>query len=273
MHKLILFIKTYEPDFETVYKLLDSIDEFNKDSIPVVISVNDEHFGRLKTDCFKKYKVYRDSEICKTTIEEGWRYQQIIKCNVYKLNICENYVAIDSDSIFIKDFHVSDFMYDENTPYTIMQESKDLLEMTERLGMDSQNLFFKRALRDTRPFFGNIGKEWDYGPSPYIWNCKVWKHFNDVFLKESNLSFDQFFTEIDKKSYSPSDCVIYGEYLLKTKLIDLLPIGSLFKVYHHKEQYEIERNQLNLQQLSKIYLGLIHQSNWKRKKKKWYQFF
>ena len=34
MHKLILFIKTYEPDFERVYKLLESIDEFNKDNIP-----------------------------------------------------------------------------------------------------------------------------------------------------------------------------------------------------------------------------------------------
>ncbi|SFC52123.1 DUF6492 family protein [Flavobacterium phragmitis] len=273
MYKLILFIKTYEPDFKTVYKLLDSIDKFNQDNIPVIISVNDDHFDFLKPDCFEKYKVYRDSEIFQTTVTEGWRYQQIIKCNVYRLNICENYVAIDSDSVFIRDFYISDFMFDENTPYTIMQESKDLLEMTERLQMDSQTIFFKRALRDTRPFFGNKGKEWDYGPSPYIWNCKVWEHFNEVFLKDLNLDFDTFFTQIDKKSYSPSDCVIYGEYLLKTRLINIIPIGSLFKVYHYKRQYAIEKNQLNMEQLSKIYLGLIHQSNWKRKKKKWYRFF
>ncbi|MXO07345.1 DUF6492 family protein [Flavobacterium sp. HBTb2-11-1] len=271
MYKLILFIKTYEPDFKRVYKLLDSIDEFNKDNIPVIISVNDEHFDLLKTDCFEKYKVFRDSEIITTAITNGWRYQQIIKCNVYKLNICENYVAIDSDAVFIRDFYISDFMYDENTPYTVMQESKDLLEINEQLDMDSENLFFKRALRDTRPFFGNKGKEWDYGPNPYIWNCGVWKHFNDVFLKERNQNFDEFFIEIDQKSYSPSDCVIYGEYLLKTRLIDILPIGSLFKVYHYKEQHAIEKKELSIEQLRKIYLGVIYQSNWK--KKKWYQFF
>lgn len=271
MHKLILFIKTYQPDFERVYELLNSIDQFNKDNIPVVISVNDEHFDLLKPHCFEKYKVYRDSEITTTTITEGWRYQQIIKCNVYKLNICENYVAIDSDSVFIKDFYFSDFMYDESTPYTIMQESKDLLEMTERLKMDSETIFFKRALRDARPFFGNKGKEWDYGPSPYIWNCKVWRHFNEVFLKDKNLTFDAFFSEIDQKSYSPSDCVIYGEYLLKTRLIALLPIGSLFKVYHYKDQYSIEKKQLSIKQLSKIYLGIIYQSNWQDQKKKWFQ--
>lgn len=273
MYKIILFVKTYQPDFERVYNLLDSIDKFNKDNIPVVVSVNDDHFNLLKPDCFEKYKIYKDSEITSTSITEGWRYQQIIKCNVYKLNICENYVAIDSDSVFIRDFYSSDFMFDENIPYTIMQESKDLLEMTERLQMDSQTIFFKRALRDTRPFFENKGKEWDYGPSPYIWNCNVWQHFNEVFLKDQNLSFDAFFNAIEKKSFSPSDCVIYGEYLLKTKLIPLYPIGSLFKVYHYKEQFEIEESQLSIKQVSKIYLGIIYQSNWQKKKKKWFQFF
>lgn len=272
MHKLILFIKTYETDFERVYKLLDSIDKFNKDNIPVFISVNDEHFDRLKLDCFEKYKVYKDSEITKTTITEGWRYQQIIKSNVYKLNICENYVSLDSDSIFIKDFYFSDFMYDDKTPYTVMQESKDLLEMSERVGIDSDTVFFKRALRDTRPFFGNTGKEWDFGPSPYIWNCTVWQHFNDVFLKDLNLTFDDFFAKIDQKSYSPSEYAIYGEYLLKTRLIDILPIGSLFKVYHYEKQFAIEEKQLTIKQLSKIYLGIIYQSNWQKKKKKWFLF-
>jgi len=272
MQKLILFIKSYKPDFERLDKLLTSVSLYNRDNIPVVISVNDQDFDSLPAQYHQKFKVYRDSEIVKTEITEGWRYQQIIKCNVYKLNICENYVSIDSDSVFIRDFYYSDFMYDDATPYTVMQESKDLLEMTERLGMDSETIFFKRALRDTRPFFGNKGKEWDYGPSPYIWNCKVWQHFNEVFLNDLNLTFDAFFNEIDKKSYSPCDYTLYGEYLLKTKLIPIYPIGSLFKVYHYKGQYKLEKNQLSLEQLSKIYLGLIYQSNWQKKKKKWLLF-
>lgn len=272
MFKLILFIKSYSPDFERLDRLLKSISIHNKDNIPVIISVNDEDFDDLPSEYHKKYKVYHDSEIVDTTITDGWRYQQIIKSNVYRLNICENYVCIDSDSIFIRDFYISDFMYDENTPYTVMQESKDLLEMFIRLGMDSDTIFSKKSLKDTRPYFGNKGKEWDYGPSPYIWNCNVWRHFNDVFLKDLNFTFDTFFNEIDQKSGCPSESILYGEYLLKTKLIELYPIGSIFKVYHYREQYEIEKKQLSISQLSKVYLGIVYQSNWEKKKKKWFLF-
>lgn len=273
MHKLVLFIKTYEPDFDRVYKLLDSIERHNKDRIPIIISINDEHFDKFPTPYHNKYKVYKDSEITKTSIKEGWRYQQIIKASVYKLNICKNYLCIDSDSVFIRDFYYSDFLFDDDTPYTIMHESKDLMEFSEKIGMDSEEIFFKRTLRDTRPFFGNQGKKWDYGPSPYSWSCKVWQHLHEVYLKELNLSFDDFFTKIDEKSHSPSECCIYGEYLLKTKLIEIYPIEGYFKVYHYKKQYLKEKNKLSTEQLKKMYLGIIYQSNWDKKRKYFWQIF
>ena len=268
MNSLIIFIKTYKPDFPRLNSLLQSIEKYNRESIPVVISVNDADFDYLDPAYQQKYKIYRDSEIMTTAIKDGWRYQQIIKSNVYRLNICRNYVCIDSDSVFIRDFYYSDFMYDTDTPYTVMHESKDLMEIAERIGLDSQDLFFKKSLRDTRPFFNNFGKDYDYGPSPYIWSCKVWEHFNAHFLKNLELSFDEFFTQIDRKGLSPSECTIYGEYLLQTRLIGIHPISALFKVYHYKKQFKIEKR-LTEKQLSKIYLGVIYQSNWAARSKFW----
>lgn len=269
MHPLIIFIKSYKPDFQNLKVLLQSIEQFNSEKIPVVISLNDEDFFDLEREYHDRYTIYKDSQIVATKITEGWRYQQIIKSNVYRLKICENYVSVDSDSVFIKDFFYSDFMFDDETPYTVMHESKALQEIAERIGMDSNELFFKKSLRDTRPFFGNKAKEWDYGPSPYIWSCKVWEHFNSVFLKNLNKSFDDFFGEIDLKSFSPSECTIYGEYLFKTKLIDIIPVEALFKVYHYEKQYQMEKD-VNIYQLKKIYLGIIYQSNWKKSQKKWF---
>lgn len=85
-----------------------------------------------------------------------------------------------------------------------MHESKSFLETMENIGKDSENIFFKEALRATRPFFGNKGKEWDYGPSPYLWSCIVWKHFIEVYLKQKNKTFEEFFNDIDKIT-SPSE--------------------------------------------------------------------
>lgn len=51
----------------------------------------------------------------------------------------------------------------------------------------------------------------------------------------------RFFPEIDKVT-PPSECVIYGEYLLKTKLIDLYPIEGFLK-------YIITKNNISLKKI------------------------
>lgn len=261
MEKLILYIKTYRPDFERVKILINSIEKHNKDHIPVLISVNDEDYDFFRKQ-FNTYKVIKDSEIVVPTITDPWRYQQIIKAHLYKLNICKNYLCIDSDSEFIRNFYYDDFLYDDDTPYTIMHESKSFLEAMNQIGLDSENIFFKNALRATRPLFGNKGKEWDYGPSPYLWSCRVWQHLVEVYLKGKNQDFEDFFNKIDYVT-PPSECVIYGEYLLKTKLLDIYPIDGLFKVYHYEKQFKLEKKNYNKDQLKKVYLGIVLQSNWK----------
>lgn len=267
MHKFILFVKSYRPDFDRVINLLNSINEHNKDRIPVYISVNDLDYNffaeNINSDNFHLIK---DSTIFHCSITDGWRYQQVIKANVYRLGICKNYLCIDSDSEFIRDFYYDDFLYDEDTPYTIMHESKNFLETMENIGKDSNKIFFKEALKATRPLFGNNGKIWDYGPSPYLWSCKVWQHFNEVFLKERHQDFLDFFNQIDAVT-TPSECIIYGEYLLKTRLIDIIPVEGFFKVYHFQEQFNLEKKFHNVDKLKKNYLGVIFQSNWKKKKK------
>ena len=251
MYKIALLIKTYKPDFERVKILLNSIKKYNADNIPVYISVNDDDFEYFKENLITDGVLLKDSDIYPTTLADPWRYQQIIKTQFYRLGVAENYLCIDSDSEFITEFRISDFMYDDNTPYTIMHESKSFLEMIENIGKDSKTIFFKQALDTTRKLFGNKGKYWDYGPSPYLWSCKVWKHFNEVYLKENNLSFEQFFDLIIKE-VPPSETVIYGEYLLKTRLIDIYPVEGFFKVYHFKKQFYLERKFYKINKLFSV---------------------
>jgi hypothetical protein len=267
MHKIILFIKTYLPDFEKTKILLASIEKYNQDNIPVYVSVNDSDYPFFikNIDDFN-IELIKDSDIIYCDLKDGWRYQQVIKSSVYKLGICENYLCIDADSEFIRPFYTDDFIYEGNTPYTIMHESKPFLEMIERIGM--KRIFFKEALDAVRADLKTSGKYWDYGPSPYLWNSYVWEHFNQDYLGRIGKSFQEYLLSIHNES--PSECVIYGEYLRKTKLIDIIPIENFFKVFHFKKQYDFEKDWLDREQLSKIYMGIILQSNMKLKNRSSY---
>lgn len=261
MEKFVLFIKTYHRDFARVQNLLRSIEQYNQDNIPVCIAVNNPDYKYFKNNLSGKFTLIRDSDIIVSKMKDGWRYSAIIKPHLYRLKMYENYLCVDSDCEFIRPFHLSDFMYDENTPYTIMHENKTFMDTLEILGMDSANIFHINALKSIRERFGTHGKMWDYGPNPHLWSTKVWEHFIEVYLADQKHTFESFYREMELSAL-PHEAVMYGEYLLKTKLIDILPIEGFFKVYHYKAQFEIEKQFYDIERLRKNYMGIIMQSNW-----------
>lgn len=276
MDRIALFIKTYKGDFIRTQHLLQSIEQFNADDLPVFLSVNDDDFNYFKRNLGGKYLLCKDSELIKCNPHDGWRRQAIVKPHFYRLQVAENYLVVDADALFIRPFYANDFMYDAQTPYTIMHENKDFLDMVEVLGMDSHNIFHIKALQSIRDRFGTHGKWWDYGPNPHLWSCKVWQHFIEVYLAAENHSFESFYNEMELTAL-PHEAAIYGEYLLKTRLIDILPVEGFFKVFHYKEQFELERSQFDMERLKKNYMGIIMQSNWHHEddmppeEKKWWQ--
>lgn len=274
METLVLYIKSFRPDFNRAETLIRSIEKYNRDNIPVYISVNDKDLSYFKKRIPGNIILLKDSDIIVCTIKDGWRYQQVVKSQLHRLGICENYLCIDSDSEFIRDFSRKDFLYDEHTPYTVMHENKSFLDTMEIIGHNSADLFQTRALRSTRERFGTHGKLWDYGPSPYLWSTKVWQHFHDHYLDPQGYSFESFFKEMELSAL-PSEAIIYGEYLLKTRLIDIWPVEGFFKVYHYKEQFELEEPYFDIERLKKNYMGIIKQSNWNQEeeKKKWFNFW
>jgi hypothetical protein len=56
---------------------------------------------------------------------------------------------------------------------------------------------------------------------------------------------------------------LYGEYLLFSKVIPVMPVDPLFKIYHYAEQFfEAQMMGESEFSLSKKYLGVVIQSNW-----------
>jgi hypothetical protein len=255
MEKIVLYCKSFNRDFERVKILLESIKKYNTDKIPFYISVPKNDYALFSQ--LEGVNIVLDEDIF--LLSNNWVAQQIIKSNFWKLGIAENYVCLDSDSYFIKPFGVKDFMFDDNTPYTVMHEQKELFSWSvtkiKELGFDPKEGFINDRQKIMNLFRRN-SRHYDFGPSPIIWSSKVWKSLEEKYMIPNNLSFP------DLIEYSPSEFSWYGEALLAFKAIDIYPVEPLFKVFHYPQQY-IEYRQQNIteEMISQNYMGIIMQSN------------
>ena len=265
MHRLVLFIKTYERDFPLVSRLLSSIAKHNIERIPVYVSVNTGHrqafLDKVGAD---GVELMEDRDIVESRFIDPWRYQQVIKSSFYRTGISKNAVVIDSDAIFIRDFTYDTFMYDEETPYTVMHESKDMLEHSALHGHDMSSIFYQSAQRAIRNVIPNRGRQWDFGPCPFIWSSAVWERLNREYVAAQGLTLDHVLGHLESASgCPPSEYMLYGEYLWYTQHIPVIPIQPLFKVYHWKSQFlEDYHRGVRASHLSHNYWGVIVQSNW-----------
>ncbi len=268
MEKMVLFIKSYKPDFIACKNLVESIVRFNRDDIKLYISVNDEDFTLFKDNLpTDDLQLVKDSDIIERKTNDTWRYQQIVKSQLYRLGITENYVCIDSDSYFITDFYLSDFI-ENDIPYTIIHQQKELfswLSINRKYFKDDPKNYFENISKVIMNRLGRKGICYDYGPSPTIWSNKIWKSFHDDYLTKNDIDYSNLIEEY------PSEFTWYGEWLLKSKIIPVFPKEPLFKVFHYEKQYhDFIKSGHTIQSIKENYLGVVLQSNWRRKRK-WYQ--
>ena len=257
MDNIVLYCKSYAPDVNRVKNLLESINKYNKDNIPFYISVPSSDLKLFQSILGNNVNIIEDESIHTNT--QGWVGQQIVKSQFWKLNLCKNYLCLDSDTYFIKNFYKSDFLYEDSTPYTICHEDKELMEWALRsnLGFDIQKSF--QEDRDkVMNLFNRKGTYYDFGPSPVIWNCKVWESLFENYMKPNNISYEQLI------QFSPSEFTWYGEWILISKIIPIYPKQPLCKVFHYSQQFqEAKLKGYTEEDFSKNYLGIIMQSNWK----------
>ena len=129
-------LKTCKKDFKYAFRFLKSYTRYNRDNIPLYIVM-----GRREMQVFREIYRYKDDNVsyieeekCPYLLEKKsvkglskeYLNQEIIKLWFWETQIAENYLCVDSDAVFIRDFYISDFMYDDSTPYSVLCEDKDL---------------------------------------------------------------------------------------------------------------------------------------------------
>ena len=265
--KIVLFCKSYGKDMFRAHRMAESVRRFNSDNIPLYISVPVSDLNHFK-QCFGNIPCHfiTDEEILSKSRQVYGPLskqfppdllQQLIKLEFWRMGLCENYLWLDSDSYFIKTFHIADFFHDETTPYTVQHNSKDLFDFAKRTNNKKIINDFQRLAMKFQKLFKRSGSLYNFGCSPLIWSCKVLRNlYEDHLRPESKTLFDLL------QEY-PCEMQLYGEYLLFSKAIPLVPIDPLFKIYHYPEQFfEAQINGESEFSLSQKYLGVVMQSNW-----------
>lgn len=269
MRELVLYCKSYHNDLLRLERLARSIQQFNADSIPFYVSVPEQDFALFEARITgQDINLIKDEEILhanhqievgKVMALPGGVSQQIVKSEFWRLEISETYVCLDSDCVFIRPFHVSDFIAPDGHPYTVMHESKELLQFAVNHGRDDIYNSYHNIRAQLAEIVGRKGRHFDFGPVPVIWNSKVWRSLDTNFLQPRNLNF------YDAILLFPSEILWYGEAMLEFRPFPIMPIEALFKVYHTESQFITGRAQgENIERLSKNYLGVCYQSNWQR---------
>lgn len=274
-HQFYLFCKSYLGDLQRVKNLWASIQAHNKDNIPFFISVPHKERAVFESEIKDERGVINwisDEEIVLLNPSsqainnyntwDGRLSQQVIKSEFWRviedkgLGSC-SYLCIDSESVFIRDFYLSNFMFSITTPYTVLHQNKDLIQLAlnKKISKVAQNFFLESE--KLKSIFNRIGPNYDFGPTPVIWSSEVWKSLEQNYLHSNNMSI------WDAIKKMPSELRWYGEALLKYRKIDLHPIEPIFRVYHYNWQYfHLKQSGETEENLRENYLGLLLQSNW-----------
>lgn len=235
-HKLAIFCKTCIRDLECFKLLLESISKFNKDSIPVCISISKKE-QEIIVPFVENYnlniKIFIDEEISDYKIQpthdkefNDWMPQQFVKLDLYKTNFAEHYLIIDSDCYFIKDFFQSDFLYNDETPY---------LPITDHTKAERISLSLLYDKTDNTPIDDFLGIKYKSISidMPFILTSDYMKKFEE-YLKNRNTNFQ------DILNISPYEMQWYLEWVLSQQL-PYMPCSALFLPIHIETQYQIFR--------------------------------
>ena len=268
MKDLVLYCKSYRRDFLRLKRLLESIQKYNVDQIPFYISTPHAEFDELKNVLGSKiqYEWVSDESIVSANpraipgIEKtrtGSLAQQAIKSEFWRLGISENYVCLDSDCIFLREFDRNTFIAADGNPFTVIYQNKEFFQ----LAIDRNHSKVEENLRlegdRVRALFDRQGPNYYCPCPPFIWSAKVWRSLDEQLLAPKGLTF------WDISTPEHPETLLYLEALLKFRAIPLYPIEQLFRIYYYDWQYYLLRRLGESEnKLTKNYLGVIYQSNW-----------
>jgi hypothetical protein len=263
MDQFGILIKSYGPDLPYAERLLKSIDDFCEDGIPVAVVVPDEDLaafapsvaGRgellpesLWGDQLVDYRIHGSSP--------GYINQEIIKVSLWQQGLFANYLCADSETVFIRQFSTSDFMYSEEVPYTFVTEDAELradpiYEAAYGTTRDSHLVHLREFLKlPSRPYKTTHGMA--------VLSSRVCENLSNYLTSMS-------WTWADALELCPYEFSWYNFWLEREQIIPRIEREPIFKTIHLEHQHlELALKGIRGEDLARGYVGVVVNSGFSR---------
>ena len=250
-YDFVVFVPSCARDFKRFKILKESFDNHNPDNVPLILLVPFEDVSLFETLRNGRenyvFEIMDDEKIITEPVFdnlfwEKWRYQQLKKLYFAKSDIAKFYMLVDSDCYFIDDFHISDVMYDDNTPYLFATE----------IG----NEYVREGVTSIKNFFSRQGEIYDFVLSAsVVFSSDMIKDF-EKFLIAKDENFQTIITKI------PYEFQWVGEYFLYQKKIDVhISKDYIVKFFWKEEMYDEARKYNTINDFKKSGIKLIAMQN------------
>lgn len=269
MYNFAIFCKTYSGDFERFQILINSFNKFNADNIPMYVSAPKSELKIFKNFESNNIKIisdesYGEKYLIKDKINNfsiGYVNQEICKLCFFETGFAKNYLCIDSDAEFIRNFYISDFMHDENTPYTVLVMDKDL--SVEKYYRD----YWKERQKQIIKIYNETcldDKRYRTCHNMQVFSTKVLKSLKEDFMKQKGYSYADLIT------ISPFEFSWYNAWFQKCRLVEEYAVEPFFKMFHMRTEYQFSRAKgIKKKDLAKSYVGIVMNGNWQTPEKQY----
>ena len=259
-----MLLKSYSGDIEYATRLVESFARFNADGIELFVVVPEADIaqfeGILKPNCtlisedrFSQYLVNHEVH----GIRPGYINQEIVKLAFWELELAENYFCVDSDAEFIREFRVTDFMFDQRTPYSVLVQDLELAVEPEYF-----HQYWKSRESEIAVIAETVGLDTRVVLTCHghtVFSSGVLKSFVSDFLKPRG------WTYADSLELSPYEFTWYNMWLQKSNVIDIRPREPWIKVFHNESQHlEYLMRGVTVIDIARGYVGVVVNSNYSR---------
>jgi len=259
-----ILVKSYSDDVHYVRRLIASLERHNADEVPAFLVVPESDlalFGEFTSGAVTvlSEKVF-EAHLTDTPLagfSAGYINQEIIKMCFWEAGLVDNYLCLDSDAEFIRDFNVEDFMFDSQTPFTFLSEDRDLLAEPEYFEHSWQGRALK--LDRIKQEVGLTDPRVLTVHGHAVFSATVLRSFVRDFLQPRGWDYR------DAVTLSPYEPTWYSMWLQATRPIPLRVREPIIKTFHNSTQHlDYVLRGLTADDISRGYVGVVVNSNYSR---------
>jgi len=264
MTEFALLIKSYSQDFEYAKRLMDSVNTHNKDSLPVFLVVPASDVSTFQVMAGTNAEVLSEELFASHLVHEetagfgpGYINQEIVKLSFWELGLCDNYLCVDSDAVFIRDFTRADFMARPGVPFTFLTEDRELHVEPGYYADTWINRM--KSLEKIRNEIGYQGRWLLTVHGHAVFSATVLKSFVNDFLEPRGWDYK------DALAISPYEPTWYNTWLLHAGVIEIVPCEPNVKTFHNSTQHlDYLLREVTTEDLARGYVAVVVNSNYSR---------